>query len=68
MISTPFCTTLVFSAQLNFDHNNPNSFIENNITKVFIQALHDAKFLDHLAHYLHTLHILSEQPKPSHKS
>jgi hypothetical protein len=37
-----------------FDHNNPNSFIKNNITKVFIQALHDVGFLEHLTHYLHT--------------
>jgi hypothetical protein len=30
--------------KVKFDHDNPNSFIESNNTKVFIQALHDAKF------------------------
>jgi hypothetical protein len=52
IISTTFHTTLVFSARWNFDHNNPNLFIETNITKVLIQALHDAKFVNQLAHYL----------------
>jgi hypothetical protein len=40
--------------KVKFDHNNPNSFIESNNTKVFIQTSHDAEFLDHLTHYVQT--------------
>jgi hypothetical protein len=53
MISTTYHTTLVFNTRWNYDHNNPNSFIENDNIKVFIQALHDAESLDHL----HTMYI-----------
>jgi hypothetical protein len=48
MIFTTYHTTLVFNPRSDFDHNNPNSFIENDNIKVFIQALHEAESLDHL--------------------
>jgi hypothetical protein len=56
MISTTDHTTLVFNPRWDFDHNNPNSFIENDNIKVFIQALHDAESLDHL----HTMYNLQK--------
>jgi hypothetical protein len=48
MVSTTYHTTSLFNPRWDFDNNNPNSFIENDNIKVFIQALHDAESLDHL--------------------
>jgi hypothetical protein len=36
-----------------FWSHNPNSFIEHDNTRVFIQALHGAEPLDHLHTYVH---------------
>jgi hypothetical protein len=38
--------TLVINTRRNFDHNNPNLFIEHDNIEVSIQALHDVESLD----------------------